>query len=140
MIANTYHISETFITDGIQELRQKNLLAVGYDRMDPNHWSRRLANVYTPLDLYDPVQLQKELKTHESSYGKDRLDRAVQNASAVFGENHPQLIRTLIELETSYGRRTVDEAARKIASKKSDNPKRSAAYLINTIKSIANGG
>ena len=55
----------------------------------------------------------------------------------VFEENNLQTILALIDLEDKYGQAIIEEASKKIAEKNPDNPKRSAGYLINTIKAMA---
>ncbi len=135
-IAKGFNISETFITDGVRELKRLNLLDVEYDAVDPAHFGQRLANVYTPLELYDPVEHEAKLKELGVKYGMEKLDRARKNAAIVFEENSLKMLTALIELENQYGQAVVDEAAKKMAEKNADNPKRSAGYFINTIKSM----
>ncbi|MBI3251695.1 MAG: hypothetical protein HYZ52_00020, partial [Candidatus Omnitrophica bacterium] len=137
-IAKTYAISESFISDGTRQLRELNLLDVKYGELEGKNYTQRDANEYTPGQIYNPDDLSKELKALEQKHGKDKLDRAKQAAAIVFEENNPKTILALIELEDKYGQAAVAEAAKKIAEKNPDNPKRSAGYLINTIKSIAN--
>ena len=45
-------------------------------------------------------------------------------------------VEALIELEIKYGQPRVDAALKLIAQKKPDNPLRSIAYLIATIKNM----
>ncbi|MGH7890277.1 MAG: hypothetical protein ACRENF_06970, partial [Thermodesulfobacteriota bacterium] len=135
-LANKYHISETFITDGVRELRQLNLLDVQYDATDKTNFKQRLANVYTPLDLYNPAERESKIKELESKYGKEKVERAKQNAALVFEENNLKTLVAMIDLEEKYGQNIVDEAAKKIAQKNTDNPKRSAGYFINMVKSM----
>ena len=86
--------------------------------------------------LYDPEALKKDLNALEQKVGKEKLDRAKKTAAIVFEENNLKTIQALIDLEKQYGQATVEETAKKIAEKNSDNPKRSAGYLINTVKSM----
>ncbi len=135
-IAKNFNISESFISDGTRKLRELNLLNVKYSELEGKSYDERQANVYTPEPLYNPQELQKELKELETKYGQDKLQRAIETAKVVFEENNPKTIQALINLENQYGQAIVKEAADKIAEKNPDNPKRSAGYLINTIKSI----
>jgi hypothetical protein len=135
-IAKNYHISETFITDGVRELRQQNLLDVQYDATDKTNFKQRLANVYTPLELYDPAERESKIKELETKYGKEKVERAKRNAALVYEENNLKTLIALADLEGKYGQSLVEEAAKKIAQKNTDNPKRSAGYLINSIKSM----
>ncbi len=136
-LSKNHHISESFISDGTKELRQKNLLDIKYGELEGKNYSQRDANEYTPQPLYHPQDLKKDLKALEDKYGAEKLNRAVTTASLVFEENNPRTIKALIDLEDQYGESTVQEAAKKIAEKNPDNPKRSAGYLINTIKSMS---
>lgn len=133
-IAERYHFSEDFITQGAQELRRLNLLEITYGEM--TDYENRAANVYAPKPLYDPAVLANELKNLEAAYGTQKFTRARDAAAVVFEENSPRILLALIELENIHGRAAVSQAASKLAAKKSDNPKRSAGYLINTIKAL----
>ncbi len=136
-ISDTFNISESFISQGTMELRKKNLLEVGYDKLEEKRFDERLSNTYTPKALYDPEELKKRLKNLEQKHGKDKLNRATQIAGTVFEEQNPKTIEYLIDLENQYGTQIIEQASKKIQDKSPDNPKRSAGYLINTIKSMA---
>ena len=136
-ISKTRHISESFISDGTKELRKQNLLHIQYGNLEGKSYDQRLANIYTPENLYDPEELQNQIKILEQKHGIDKVKRALQIASIVFEQNNTKTIEILIDLEDKYGQQTIEEAAQKIAQKNPDNPKRSTGYLINTIKSIA---
>lgn len=135
-LAKTHNISESFISQGNQELRRLNLLDIKYSELEDMKFSQRQPNVYTVQELYDPKDLKEDLNKLTQKYGKEKLDRAVKTASLVFEENNPKTIQALMELEDKYGQSTVEEASMKISEKNPDNPKRSAGYLINTVKSI----
>ncbi len=136
-LSKTHGISESFITDGNQELRRLNLLDIKYSELEDLNFSQRKANVYRIQDLYSPNELKENLKALEQKHGTEKLNRAVKTASLVFEENNPKTIQALIDLEDKYSESAVQEAAKKIQEKNADNPKRSAGYLINTIKSIS---
>ncbi len=135
-LSKTYGISESFISEGNQALRKLNLLDIEYSELEGLRFDRRQPSTYTIQELYNPEDLKKDLRKLAGRHGKEKLDRAVKTASLVFEENNLKTILALIDLEDQYGQRTVEEAAKKIAEKNVDNPKRSAGYLINTIKSI----
>ena len=135
-ISKTYDISESFISDGNQTLRKQNILDIQYSDLEDKNYEERQPSTYTLKDLYDPKELAKDLKTLEQKHGKEKLERAIHIASLVFQENNLQTVKTLIDLENQYGQAVVEEAAKKISDKNPDNPKRSAGYLINTIKSM----
>jgi cardiolipin synthase len=136
-LSKKHHISESFISDGTRELRKRNLLDIEYGEIEGKSYSQRPANVYTPKPFYDPKDLEKDLKGLEEKYGREALGRALSAASIIFEENNSRTLRALIELENNYGEAIVKEASAKLAEKNPDNPKRSAGYLINTVKSIA---
>jgi hypothetical protein len=135
-IAKTYDISESFISDGTRQLRELNLLDVKYGELEGKSYDQRQANEYTPKPIYSPDDVAKELKDLEQKHGKDKLNRAKQTAAIVFEENSLKTIQALIDLEDKYGQAVVEEAAKKISEKNPDNPKRSAGYLINMVKSM----
>ncbi len=135
-ISKIHHISESFISDGTKNLRIQNLLDIQYSSLEDQNYSERQPNVYTPKPIYDPLELQKQLKSLEQKYGKEKLGRAITTAAIVYEENNPKTIKVLIDLEDEYGEAVIQQAAAKIADKNPDNPKRSIGYLINTVKSM----
>lgn len=135
-LSRSHGISESFISPANQELRRLNLLDIQYSELEDLKFSQRKANTYTLGQLYDPAALQESLKKLEEKHGKDKLARATQTASIVFEENNLKTIQTFVDLEAKYGEAVMEEASKKISEKNPDNPKRSAGYLINTIKSI----
>ncbi len=137
-LSKNHGLSESFISQGNQELRKLNLLDIKYSELEDQSFNLRKPSIYTLQDLYNPKDLKKELKSLEQTHGKEKLHRAVKTASLVFEENNPKTIQVLIDLENQYGQETIQEAASKISQKNVDNPKRSAGYLINTIKSMGN--
>jgi hypothetical protein len=135
-LSSDHHISESFISDGNQELRRLNLLDIQYGDLEDLKFSQRQANTYFVQELYDPNELKAKLKYLEQKHGKDKFNRAIHGASIVYEENNLKTIYALLELEDKYGEPIVSEAVKKISEKNPDNPKRSAGYLINTIKSM----
>ena len=135
-LSKAHNISESFISDGNKELRRLNLLDIRYSELEDLRFSQRQANSYTLLQLYNPDDLKKDLEKLSQKHGKEKYDRAVQTASLVFEEHNPKTIQALIDLEDKYGQAIIEEASKKISEKNPDNPKRSAGYLINTIKSM----
>ncbi len=136
-LSKVHNISESFISQGNQELRRLNLLNIKYSELEDLKFSQRQPSLYTLQELYDPEVLKKELKNLEQKHGQEKLNRAAKAASLVFEENNPKTIKALIDLEDQYGQAVIEEAAKKISEKNPDNPKRSAGYLINTIKSMS---
>ena len=136
-LSKIHGLSETFISHGNQELRKLNVLDIQYSELEGQNFNKRQANTYTLQDLYNPEDLKKEFDKLSQKYSKEKLDRAIKTAGIVFEEKNLKTIQTLIDLEDEYGQVVVEEAAKKIQEKNPDNPKRSAGYLINTIKAIS---
>ncbi len=80
--------------------------------------------------------LDKKIKELESRYGKEKLKEAQNLARLVYEDSDSEGVKTLLELENQYGKKTIQKAARILSQKSPDNPKRSLAYLISTIKGI----
>ena len=99
-------------------------------------FSEREANTYRVQELYDPNELKAKFKYLEQKHGRDKFNRAIHGASIVYEENNLKTIYALMELEDKYGEPVVGEAVKKVSEKNPDNPKRSAGYLINTVKGI----
>jgi len=137
-LSKTHGISESFISEGNQSLRKLNLLDIEYGELEDLKFGKREANTYTLAEFYNPEDLKKNLSQLAQRHGQEKLNRAVKTASLVFEENNQKTIEALIDLEEKYGQPIIDEAAQKISEKSEDNPKRSAGYLINTIKAIGN--
>ncbi len=137
-LSKSHGISASFISDGNQSLRKLNLLDIEYGDLEDMKFGKRQANTYTLMEFYNPEDLMKDLDKLVRKYGKEKFDRAVKTASLVFEENNQKTIEALINLEDKYGQPVTEEASRKISEKSGDNPKRSAGYLINTIKAIGN--
>ena len=70
------------------------------------------------------------------NFGKEKLDRAKGCAALVYEDNDANGIKTLIELENQYGMETIKKAADVISQKNPDNPRRTMAYLISTIRGM----
>jgi len=136
-LSQTYGISKSFVSNGNQELRRQNLLEIKYGELENNRFSEREASTYILQDLYNPEDQKIKLKDLERKHGKEKLDHSKTIAQIVFEENNPRTIEALIDLENQFGPEILNTAAMKIQDKNPDNPKRSAGYLINTIKSMA---
>ncbi len=135
-LSKTFNISESFISDGTMTLRKLNLLEVKYGELENNNYDNRKANTYVPKSFYDPLKLQEQIKDLKTKYSEEKVTRAIQAAKAVFEENNLETIQALIDLEDKYGQTIIQQAVTQISEKNPDNPKRSAGYLINTIKGI----
>ncbi|MBI4352436.1 MAG: hypothetical protein HY593_00770 [Candidatus Omnitrophica bacterium] len=136
ILSERHHLSEGFISEGTTLLRRADLVEVQYDQTGAKGNPSRLANVYTPNELYDPKEREAKLKGLEKSHGRERFDRARGYAGLVYEDNSFEGIKTLLELGGRYGWETVEEAAEVIKLKNPDNPKRTMGYLIGTIENI----
>ena len=136
-LAEAHHMSESFISDGIQELRRLNLIDVRYKDVAEETEGPRWAAVYSPNALYDPDELQKRFDDLAKDKGKEAVDRAKGYARIVYKENDYEDVETLIGLEKQYGRETLKEAVGILEAKAENNPKRHMGYLIGTIKGLA---
>ena len=136
-LSKAHGLSESFISDGNTELKKLNLLDIEYSSFDDNSFSKRQPNTYTPQVVYDPKDLNDKLRELAQKVGQDKFQRALDSAKIVFEERNLKTIQPLIDLENQYGTQVLEQATNKIAEKSPDNPKRTAGYLINTIKSLA---
>lgn len=59
-----------------------------------------------------------------------------KTAALVFEEADLNGIKELMALETQYGRDRIEEAVRLLGQKNPDNPLRTMAYLIGTIRRL----
>ena len=71
-----------------------------------------------------------------TEYGPEKFERAQKAAALVFENADLNGIKELMALETQYGSDRVDEAVRLLGQKNPDNPLRTMAYLIGTIRRL----
>lgn len=136
-LAKKHGISETFIGDGIMELRKYNLVDVRYEAIDSSEERPRQYGVYSPNEIYDPRELEKRFNEINLKEGEDRVQRAREYAEVVFKQNDYEDVLTLIGLEKLYGKKVVEEAVGILNQKRVTSPKRHMGYLVGTIKGIA---
>jgi hypothetical protein len=136
-LQNLNHISKNTLASGNADLRRANLLDVAYDKLPEKPTDPREPNIYTPLPLYDPAELEKTWLDMEKEFGKERLARGRKYAALVYKDSDAGAVRALIELETRYGRPAMDRALKILGRKNNGNPKRTVDYLINTVKRLA---
>lgn len=134
-LSRRYHLPLGTLSEGVTELRRRNLIEVDYSPNVPQTEVRR-ASVYTSNPLYDLQDLQVLFDQMKRKYGEDRFARAQKAAHVVYEDGDANAVEALIELEIKYGQPRVDAALKLIAQKKPDNPLRSIAYLIATIKNM----
>jgi hypothetical protein len=135
-IATSLGVSPEFVATGTVELRRANLLDVEYSEIPKNPNEQRKPNIYTPLPLYDPRQLDAAWQDLEKRYGKDILARATDCAALVYKDCDWRAVEQFIGLEQTYGRARVEQAKSIIAQKSPDNPKRTVGYFIGTVKNL----
>ena len=78
-LSKDHHISESFISEGNQELRRLNLLDIQYGELEDLRFSQRQANTYFVQDLYDPNELKAKLKYLEQKHGRDKFNNTVKS-------------------------------------------------------------
>ncbi|MBK8869652.1 MAG: hypothetical protein IPN19_01060 [Elusimicrobia bacterium] len=135
-ISRRYGVSPGFISQGVTELRRKNLLEVDYARFASNAAKPRRPTIYTPNPLYNPADLDQKLEELKSKYGPEKVARAQTAAAAVYEDCDVHGIKELIDLETEFGQAKVDAAVKLLAQKNPDNPARTLGYLIGTIRNL----
>lgn len=136
-MANRYHMNAGNITEGITELRRLNLIEVDYSPNVPKKGFRR-ASIYIPNTLYDPTELEAAFEELKRKHGEEKFNRAHTAAQLVYEDCDLTGIKALIDLEDQFGQARIDAALKIVAEKNPDNPLRSMAYLIGTIKNLKN--
>nr|MBP9128317.1 hypothetical protein [Elusimicrobiota bacterium] len=134
-LSRRYHLPLGTLSEGVTELRRRNLMEVDYSPNVPQKEYRR-ASIYTLNPLYNPKDLQDRLDQMKLKYGEDRFARAQRAAQVVYEDCDANAIEALMGLEIQYGQHRVDAALKLIAQKNPDNPLRSIAYLIATVKNM----
>lgn len=134
-LTHRYHLSAGNISTGITELRRLNLIEVDYSPNVPQKGQRR-ASIYIPNTLYDPKVLEEEFDELKRKHGEEKFNRAHTAAQVVYEDCDLAGIKALIDLEDQYGQTRVAAALKIVAAKNPDNPLRSMAYLIGTIKNM----
>jgi hypothetical protein len=132
-IALRHGLSRWFVTEGVTALRRANLLDVVYDKVPHDNDTTRHANVYTPLPIYDPAALDSAWKRLETRYGREQTDRARKWAAIVYKDCDFRAVEQFIGLENKYGLDKMENAARIIAQKSADNPRRTVGYFVSTV-------
>jgi hypothetical protein len=132
-LSRRYHLPLWTLSQGVTELRRRNLIEVDYSPNLPQKGYRR-ASIYTPNVLYDPRALAADIDRLKQKHGSEKFARAREAARAVYEEDDPNAAMALIDLENRYGEARVSDAVKIVARKRPDNPHRSIAYLIGVIK------
>jgi hypothetical protein len=135
-IATSLGVSPEFVATGTVELRRANLLDVEYSEIPQKPNEQRKPNIYTPLPMYDPKQLDVAWQDLEKRFGKDMTARARDCAKLVYKDCDWRAVEQFIGLEQTYGRAKVERAKSIIAQKSPDNPKRTVGYFIGTVKNL----
>jgi hypothetical protein len=134
-MARRYHLRPGTISKGVTELRRQNLLEVDYSPNLPQKGFRR-ASIYTPNILYDPAKLDQAIEDLKAQQGEEKVARAQSAATLVYEDRDLNAIKALIALEDRYGQKRIADALKIVGKKNPDNPNRSIAYLIGTIKNM----
>lgn len=134
-LARRYGASPWFFSEGSTGLRRRNLLEAELAPFKEGP-APRLPTIYTPNSLYDPAELDKKMDALKTKYGPEKFERAQKAAALVFEDSDVNGIKELMDLEIQYGRDRVDAAVRLLGQKNPDNPLRTMAYLIGTIRGL----
>ena len=134
-MAHRYHLRPGTISKGVTELRRQNLLEVDYSPNVPQKGFRR-ASIYTPNTLYDPTKLDQAIEELKVQQGEEKVVRAQSAATLVYEDRDINAVKALMALEDRYGQKRIADALKIVGKKNPDNPHRSIAYLIGTIKNM----
>lgn len=129
-------ISQDIIKTGMGELRRKRLIEVKYDTLTGKPYNKRLPKMYKILRLYDPEELESQLKGIEKEYGKAAYAKARKYAGIVFEENNPEVITDIILKTKEYGEEKVGKAFGIISWKDTNNPKKTYSYVAGIIERL----
>jgi hypothetical protein len=135
VLASRLHVSRGFVSRGVVALRRAGLVDVEYGELgrDPGP---RDASVYTPRGLYDPLELERQFRRLLEIYGEEKLARARRYAALVYDDSDAPAVERLIRLEEERGTARMEKAAALLAAKNPDNPRRTMAYFINTVRNL----
>jgi hypothetical protein len=135
-IARDHGLAPGFVRQGTTELRRANLVAVEYDELAKDPDDSRRPNIYTPLPLYDPAELDRAWAALGARYGGDALARGRACAHLVYADSDADAVERFIMLEMEFGREKVQRAYDLIAQKNPDNPRRCVGYFIGTVQGL----
>ncbi|MFH1318441.1 MAG: phospholipase D-like domain-containing protein [Candidatus Omnitrophota bacterium] len=133
-IEKRFHLKKWYISNGMQELRKLNIIDIRYSKFEKDAKEARVVNHYKVLGLYNPEKVDEKFAKLSERFGEANVQKARDYAKVVCKENDPEAIETLLKLTTDYGEQAVKKAVRIVAKKRTDNPKRSFAYLIGIIE------
>lgn len=133
-LARMHGVSESFVYEGLMDLRRSNLIEVKPDKLGPGSYGSRKANEYAPNPLYDPQELARAFRNLEQKHGIAKVKKAAGYASQVYEDSDVEGVERLILLEEEFGSEIVRRAVKRTAALHGSNPKRTMGYLINTIR------
>jgi hypothetical protein len=133
-INKQFHLKPWYTSNGMQELRKLNIIDIRYSKFEEDAETPRLAHYSKLIGLYDPTKVDENFKALSQRYGEANLQKIRNYAKAVYKENDPDSIETLLKLLTDYGEEPIKKAITIISKKRPDNPKRSFAYLVGIIE------
>lgn len=134
-LAERYHLSSTFISRGVAELRRQNLVEVEYGPLSKNGAQDRPPNIYTPNPLYDPVINEDRRAALVARVGPETVARAEKAARLIYEDSDRAILEELVDLESRYGRVRMDHALAVLGRMNVDNPKRNFPYLKGIVQS-----
>ncbi len=137
-LAERHGVSAWFIRQGLLELRRKNLLEVEHAPLPgPDTDRPRPPAIYTPKALYNLATWEQKRAALAAKYGGDKFKRAQAAAALVYEDRDLEGIEELMTLEATRGIKAVRQACAILGAKKPDNPKRTMAYLLATVRKVS---
>jgi hypothetical protein len=134
-LARRYGVSAWFVGRGVTELRRRGLLTVDYAPLLVDG-RRARPSLYRGRDFYDPAALDRRFAELAEAQGAAAVARACSAAALVYADADFDGVKTLVRLEEEFGRTAVDRALAVLGAKRPDNPLRSMAYLIGTVRGM----
>jgi hypothetical protein len=134
-LARRYGVSVWILSRGATELRRRGLIEANYSSLPPPGAGPRAPTLYVPNALHDPAEVDRALAELAARHG-DAAARAREWAAMVYEDDNLAGIKELIRLESEVGVERVRRAARIVGGKSPDNPRRTMAYLLGTIRGM----
>ena len=134
-LSRKYYLSETSITNGINELEKENILEIYRSRPEERgKFSDRPANDYRLNPLQSEEQFQQSLSVLSEKYGPDITRKACELSAQLNEPRDIEKIETYIELIRTYGYEKVREVNSLVASKRRETGFRDISQVISLLK------
>ncbi len=135
-LGTMHGFSRVFAERGLMDLRRHNLIEVEPGRLNPSNYRDRDANRYTPNPLYDPTTVAQAFRQLERRYGAARVKQAAGYLAVVYEDADVDAADRLLVLEDEFGPAVVRRAVAVVGAMSGNNPKKTVAYLIATIRGL----